>query len=154
MPTFFNPDEFEFKTDESALTPFKLQTFHPRLSKMVSSKHLVFDLRKLNPGKFSFPYHYHRNAEELILILSGAMTIRTPKSLEIAEQSQIVFFEIGEEGAHQFFNHTEDPCIYFDLRTNMGMDVAVYPDSEKTNILPFNEILRTHFIFFCHYSGE
>ena len=26
MPTFFNPDEFEYKTDESALTPFKLQT--------------------------------------------------------------------------------------------------------------------------------
>lgn len=140
MATIINSNEFEYKTDDTALTPFKLQTLYPRLSKMVGSKHLVFDLRKLDPGKFSFPFHYHRNAEELVLILSGAMTVRTSKGLEIAKQGQLVFFEIGEEGVHQFFNHTSEPCTYFDLRTLLGIDVAVYPDSGKTNILPFNEI--------------
>jgi uncharacterized cupin superfamily protein len=140
MATIINTGKFEYKTDESALIPFKLQTLHPRLSKMVGSKQLVFDLRKLDPGKFSFPYHYHRNAEELVLIISGSITVRTSKGLEIVGQGQIVFFEIGEEGVHQFFNHTNEPCVYFDLRTNPGIDVAVYPDSGKINILPFNEI--------------
>lgn len=142
MPTVINPNDFEFHSDANALPQFKIQTMNPRLSKMVESKHLVFDIRKLDPGKYSFPYHYHRNAEELVLIFSGSMTIRTQKGTVTAEQGQLVFFESGESGAHQFYNHEKSPCIYFDLRTQFGIDIAVYPDSRKLNILPFNEVFE------------
>lgn len=95
--------------DPSALEQFDLLTLSPRLTKIVNSKHFVFDLRKLDSGKYSFPYHFHRNAEELIMIISGSMTIRTPKGFEIAKEGQIVFFEMGETSAHQFYNHETIP---------------------------------------------
>jgi len=93
----------------------------------------------LNSGKYSFPYHFHRNAEELILIVSGSMTIRTPKGFVIAIKGQLVFFEMGETGTHQFYNHDTIPCIYLDIKTTVGIDVCEYPDSGKINISPSNE---------------
>jgi len=142
MPSIINPDELEYKNDPSALEQFDLLTLSPRLAKIVGSKHLVFDLRKLDSGKYSFPYHFHRNAEELIMIISGSMTIRTPQGFEIAEKGKIVFFEIGETSAHQFYNHDTIPCVYLDIRTTIGIDVCEYPDSGKINISPFCEIFE------------
>ena len=142
MPTIINPDDLEYKNDPSALEHFDLLTLSPRLTKIANSKHFVFDLRKLDSGKYSFPYHFHRNAEELIMIISGSMTIRTPKGFEIAKKGQIVFFEMGETGAHQFYNHDTVPCEYLDIRTTFGIDVSEYPDSGKINILPFGEIFE------------
>jgi uncharacterized cupin superfamily protein len=53
-----------------------------------------------------------------------------------------VFFELGETSAHQFFNHSDTPCVYLDIRTNMGFDVTEYPDSGKVNIFPFRLIFE------------
>jgi uncharacterized cupin superfamily protein len=142
MPTIINPNDLEYKIDPSALGLFDLLTLSPRLTKIANSKHFVFDLRKLDSGKYSFPYHFHRNAEELIMIISGSMTIRTPKGFEIAKKGQIVFFEIGETSAHQFYNHATVPCEYLDIRTTVGIDVCEYPDSGKINISPFGEIFE------------
>lgn len=140
MPTIIDPKELEFRNKPSDLEAFDLLTLTPRLSKLSESKQLVFDIRKLNPGKYSFPYHFHHNAEELIMIISGSMTLRDSKGIKIIEQGQLVFFEMGENGAHQFYNHGSKPCTYFDLRTNIGIDVTEYPDSGKVNILPMQQI--------------
>lgn len=139
MPTIINPDDLEFKKEKFAVEPFDLLTLSPRLFKTVGAKHFAFDLRKLEPGTYSFPYHFHRNAEELFLILSGSMTLRTPKGLEIIKTGQIVFFEIGETSAHQCFNHDTIPCVYLDLRSTVGVDITEYPDSDKIHILPYDE---------------
>lgn len=140
MATIINTPDLEFRNDPTALGQFDLLTLSPRLTQIVNSKHFVFDLRKLEAGKYSFPYHFHHNAEELVLTISGSMTIRTPNGFEIAERGQIVFFEMGESGAHQFYNHGTQPCTYLDIRSTVGMDVCEYPDSDKINISPLGEI--------------
>ena len=132
-------NKLEFKKDETALTHFDLFTLFPRLSKIVNSKHFAFDLRKLESGKFSFPYHFHRNSEEVFLVLSGSMIIRTPEGFENISQGNLAFFEIGKKGAHQFYNSGPDPCLYFDLRSTIGMDVSEFVDSGKIFISPFND---------------
>ncbi len=139
MSTIIKPDDLEFKNDSSALESFDLLTLSPRLSKIVDSKHFVFDIRKLDPGKYSFPYHFHHNAEELIMIISGSMTIRTPKGFKIAENGELVFFEIGETSTHQFYNHDKIQCVYLDIKSNAGIDICEYPDSNKINVSPFNQ---------------
>jgi hypothetical protein len=48
-------------------------------------------------------------------------------------EGDIVFFEMGEKGARQLYNHTEQPCRFLDMQTNNGIDVCEYPDSEKIN---------------------
>ena len=60
------------------------------------------------------------------------------------KKGQIIFFEIGETSAHQFFNHDTIPCIYLDLMTTVGIDVCEYPDSGKINISPFKEVYEKH----------
>ena len=137
MATIIKPAELEYGNNPSAPTQFDLQTVQPRLAKMTDAKQLTFDIRRLNPGKYSFPYHFHRNSEELMYVISGEMTVRTPEKLEVIHVGEMVFFELGETSAHQFYNHSDLPCVYLDIRTNMGFDLTEYPDSEKVNVFPF-----------------
>jgi uncharacterized cupin superfamily protein len=142
MATIFKHDEIDFKEDTNKIDLFRLCTASPRFSSVAKSKNLKFDLRLLNPGQFSFPYHFHRHAEELMMVVSGAMTVRTPDGLQQVSQGDILFFEMGETGAHQLYNHTEIPCTYLDIRTIFGADVCEYPDSGKINILPEQETFK------------
>lgn len=137
MATFIKPADFEFQSNPDAPEQFDILTLAPRLSKISGSKQLIFDIRKLNPGTYSFPYHFHHNSEELMYIISGELTVRTPEGLKVIVPGEMVFFELGETSAHQFYNHLDTPCVYLDIRTNMGMDLTEYPDSEKVNVFPF-----------------
>ncbi len=144
MPTIIKPENFEFNTDNSAMEDFGVKTLFPRLGVISESKNFVFDIRLLDPGKFSFPYHFHRNAEELIMIISGSMTLRSVDGFQILNKGELVFFEAGESSAHQFYNHSDSPCTYLDLRTTIGIDISEYPDSGKINILPSWELYEKH----------
>lgn len=141
MPKIFRQDEIEFNELQSELTQYKWYS-SPRLSEIGNSQDLFFNVRKLDSGTYSYPYHYHRNAEEVLLILSGSATLRTKKGLEIVNKGDILFFEKGESSVHQLYNHTSEPCIYFDLRTNNGFDVAEFPDTNKVIIGPDMDIFE------------
>jgi len=140
MATILKSDQREFKEDSNKIEPFRLFSDISRKQKGIAPQNLNFDLRLLNPGQFSAPYHFHRYAEELFMVITGSMTLRTPDGLEIVSSGDLVFFEMGESGAHQFFNHAEEPCTYLDVRSYLGYDVCEYPDSEKVLLAPSYEI--------------
>lgn len=141
MPRIFRQEDIEYNELQSDLKPYKWLS-SPRLSEIGNSKDLFFNMRKLDPDKYSYPYHFHRNAEEVLLILKGSATLRTSKGLETIIEGDILFFEKGDSSAHQLYNHTSEPCIYFDLRTNNGFDIAEFPDTNKIIIEPNKEILE------------
>lgn len=97
---------------------------------------LDFAVRSLDPGKFSYPYHFHSSSEELFVILSGKAMLRTPEGVSELGKGDLAFFKAGPDGAHQLYNHTEGPCVYLDLGGTAGGDVCEYPDSGKLNITP------------------
>ena len=142
MATVLKSDNREFKEDPNKIDNFRLFSDASRIKSGIKPKNLNFDLRLLNPGQFSSPYHFHRYAEELFMIVSGSMTIRTTTRLEVITIGDIVFFEMGETGAHQFYNHGTEPCIYLDVRTFIGMDICEYPDSGKILLAPSFEIFN------------
>ncbi|MEJ2183557.1 MAG: cupin domain-containing protein [Nitrospirota bacterium] len=142
MPTIFHGQDLTFKKKESRVPEFQWH-MSPRLGKLVNSKHLEFYVVSLDPGTFSFPYHFHRAAEELFLVIAGEATLRTPEGFQKVVQGDVIFFEEGPSGAHQLYNHAETPCVYLDLRTTVGIDVCEYPDSGKVNILPFLEVFES-----------
>jgi uncharacterized cupin superfamily protein len=113
------------------------------LGDLVNSKYLHLNLRTLPPDRFSYPYHSHRNAEELFVILEGEATLRTPDGYQRIGKGDIIFFEEGASGAHRLYNHSSTLCVYLDLRTEANVDVCDYPDSEKINILPALDIFET-----------
>jgi uncharacterized cupin superfamily protein len=142
MPKIFNVKNISFENTKSRLPEFLWHT-SPRLAELSNAKHLQFDIRSLDSGKFSFPYHFHRAAEELFLILSGEATLRCPEGFKKVSEGDIVFFEEGAKGAHQLYNHNDHPCVYLDIRTTIGIDVTEYPDSGKVNILPERQIFES-----------
>lgn len=139
MAVIINEKNVMFEQRQSPVTEFAWHTTS-KLAEMAGSKQLLFEIRSLDPGKYSYPYHFHRSAEEIFVILSGRATLRTPSGFQEVQEGDTVFFETGPEGAHQLFNHTGEPCRYLDIRTNLGIDICEYPDSGKINILPYEEV--------------
>lgn len=152
MSKIFNVKNISFKETKSRIPEFLWHT-SPRLAELSNAKHLQFDIRSLDSGKFSFPYHFHRAAEELFVIVSGEATLRSPEGFQKVSEGDVVFFEEGAKGAHQLYNHNDSPCIYLDVRTTIGIDVCEYPDSGKVNILPNREIFETSSSV-DYYKGE
>jgi uncharacterized cupin superfamily protein len=142
MPKVFRRQDLKVEKRKSRVSDFEWH-MSPRLGKIVNSKCLEFYIVSLDPGKFSFPYHFHRASEELFMIISGEATLRSPAGFEKVVKGDIIFFEEGPSGAHQLYNDSDNPCVYLDLRTTFGIDVCEYPDSGKINILPFLEVFES-----------
>ena len=140
MATVLKLEERDFRENQGKIDHFRLFTDMSREEKGVEPENLNFDLRRLDPGEFSSTYHFHRYAEELFMIVSGSATLRTPQGLETVGSGDIIFCEKGDAGAHQMYNHTEEACIYLDIRTFIGFDVCEYPDSDKLLLAPSFEV--------------
>jgi len=142
MAHIFNDKNVTYSLKQLPITEFAWHTSE-RLSGIAKAEHVVFDLRSLDPGKYSYPYHFHRNAEELFVVMAGKAMLRTPDGFTELGAGDVAFFELGPSGAHQLFNHTDEPFKYLDIRTNHGIDVVEYPDSGKINIMPAHEVYQT-----------
>ncbi len=137
MATILKAARREFMDDPKRQgSAFRIATDASRAAEGVVPRNLNFDMRRLGPGCYSAPYHSHRFAEELFMIVSGAATLRTPQGLEEVGSGDVIFFEMGDTGAHQLYNHTDQACVFLDIRTFMGCDVCDYPDSDKVLIAP------------------
>ena len=141
MPLIHKLSEIELKKNKSPISDFSWEASLP-LEEISKSKYLHFDIKSLFPGKFSYPYHFHRNAEELFVILEGEGTLRSPEGYQTISKGDIIFFEEGSSGTHQLYNHNDNNLVYIDLRTKANIDVCEYPDSGKINILPAMDIFK------------
>lgn len=153
MPTVFSTSMMPFEPRPAGLADFAWRT-SPRLGQLAGSKHLQIDVRSLDPDRFSFPYHFHRASEEFFLILSGEATLRSSQGFRKLGRGDLAFFEEGATGAHQLYNHGTEPCVYLDVRTTLGIDVAEYPDSGKLAILPLKGEVFDADSKVDYYAGE
>lgn len=142
MATIIRKEERDYRPNPDRIDGFRLLTDLSRQKRGVEPRYLNFDVRRLDPQQCNAPYHFHRYAEELFLILSGRATLRTPEGLETVGEGDILFFEAGAGGAHQLHNHTDAPCTYLDMRSYIGYDVCEYPDSDKIILIPGGETFR------------
>ena len=142
MAKIFRKGDCDFQPNKGKIDGFRLMTDISREKRGLNPKWLNFDIRLLNPKQYNAAYHFHRYAEEMFIIFSGKATLRTPEGLKQVETGDIIFFEAGELGAHQLYNHTDEPCTYLDLRTYIGHDICEYPDSDKIIIVPGGETFR------------
>jgi uncharacterized cupin superfamily protein len=153
MTYIVKKNEWSFEEDPGKIPGYRLFTdsFKKRLG--LVAENLNVDLRRLDPGQFSSPYHFHRNAEEAFLILSGSVILRSEEGFQKLQAGDLAFFEKGKSGAHQFYNDSDQPCIYLDIRTFIGFDVCEYPDSQKVLLAPSMEIFRKNQIY-PYFEGE
>jgi uncharacterized cupin superfamily protein len=102
-----------------------------RVSRQAGSERLGLSLWELPPGEAAYPYHYHLTEEELVLVLDGAPSLRTPAGWRELQQGEVVAFVRGEHGGHQLANRTQATVRFLSFSTSGEPDIVIYPDSGK-----------------------
>jgi uncharacterized cupin superfamily protein len=85
---------------------------------------------ELGPGN-SVVYHFHHGSEELLIVLRGRPTLRTPEGERQAAEGEVVHFPLGPDGAHGLRNDTDQPVRYVVAGIRVSPEVAEYPDLKK-----------------------
>jgi len=100
-----------------------------RLSRQAGSERLGLSLWELGPGEAAYPYHYHLAEEELLVVLEGQPSLRSPQGWRELQTGEVVPFLRGEGGAHQLVNRTASVVRFLAFSTNGEPDIVIRPDS-------------------------
>ena len=85
---------------------------------------------ELDPGDFVV-YHFHHAWEELVIVLRGRPTLRTPAGERQLDEGEVVHFPVGPDGAHGLKNESDAPVRYVMVSSQTMPEVAEYPDLGK-----------------------
>ena len=102
-----------------------------RIARQAGSERLGLSLWELPPGEAAYPYHFHYTEEELVLVLAGEPSLRTPQGWRELRDGEVVAFARGEHGGDQLVNRTEETVRFLSFSTSGEPDVVIYPDSGK-----------------------
>jgi uncharacterized cupin superfamily protein len=109
----------------------------------MGAKKLGWNVSILRPGQFSCPYHFHHSEEELFIVLEGKAMLRQADRFREVSKGDLIFFANSPEGAHQLYNHTDQPFRYFALSNcNDDLEVAEYPDSKKVIVRKIRKLFE------------
>jgi uncharacterized cupin superfamily protein len=100
---------------------------HKQLPRAAESPGLGATVGELGPGNFVV-YHFHHAWEELLVVLRGRPTLRTPAGERVLEEGESVYFPLGGDGAHGLKNETDAPVRYLMASTLSSPEVCEYPD--------------------------
>jgi uncharacterized cupin superfamily protein len=94
------------------------------------SEHMGATLYELDPGDVS-ALHFHHGSEELLIVLRGTPTLRTPGGERLLDDGACVSFAVGPVGAHGLANETNAPVRYVMVSTLSSPEVVEYPELRK-----------------------
>jgi uncharacterized cupin superfamily protein len=122
----FNEPVWEREIDEG---PFAFRA--ARLGAAAGAEQLGATVYEIPPGRRNMPYHAHHGIEELIVVLRGTPTLRSPEGERELAEGELVACPRGAAGAHQLINNTEEPVRVLVASSKAAADFVVYPDSGK-----------------------
>ncbi len=102
-----------------------------RLGRQAGAERLGLSLWEVPAGQSAFPFHFHYTEEELVVVLEGEPTLRTPDGTRTLEPGEVVSFPRGEAGGHQLINATGETVRFLSFSTSGEPDLVAYPDSGK-----------------------
>ncbi len=119
-PLYDEPREYEGFTCRRA-----------RLGRQAGAQRLGLSLWELPPGQAAYPYHVHLTEEELMVVLEGTPSMRTPAGWRDLAEGEVISFPRGDEGAHQLVNKTGATIRFLAFSTSGEPDIVLQPDSGK-----------------------
>ncbi len=102
-----------------------------KAKRLVGGGRLGLSLYEIPAGATQAPYHFHHGGEELLVVLRGRPTLRTPDGERELAEGDAVHFVKGPAGAHQLSNDAAEPVRYAIFGTLTSPEVVEYPDSGK-----------------------
>lgn len=142
MPNINDP---QFEREER---PPGFRARRARIGYELGSVLIGCSLWEVPPGEAAYPYHFHYSDEEVLIVLTGRPTLRTPDGERELEPGEAVHCPLGEAGAHQVMNRTGEPVRFLAVSSHGRPDVVVYPDAGKIGVgerLPRGGGLRAFF---------
>ena len=142
MPNIYRP------TFEDGERPEGFRSRRARIGYELGSELIGASLWELPAGEAAYPYHFHYSDEELVIVLSGRPSLRTAAGTRQLEEGEALRFPLGEAGAHQILNQTDETATFLAISSHGRPDVVVYPDSDKIGVgerLPEGGGLRAFF---------
>jgi uncharacterized cupin superfamily protein len=127
------PNVFEPRFDEPREHP-GFNVCRARVGRQAGSRHLGASVWELPAGQAAYPYHAHLGEEELIVVLAGHPSLRTPQGWRELQPGEVVAFARGEDGAHQVANRGTELVRFLALSTNGEPDIVLYPDARKVGV--------------------
>jgi uncharacterized cupin superfamily protein len=104
-----------------------------RLGEAAGAKHLGLTVYELAPGQ-GMHFHYHLQREELLVVLSGTVAVRTAAGWQDAGDGEVLAFPRGERGAHGYENRGSEPVRLLMFSEQNAPNVSVYPDTNEVGI--------------------
>jgi len=99
------------------------------------TRELAANVYELDPGTVGSPWHVHHANEELLLVLSGTLSLRGPDGSQLLPAGAVVAFPRGRTGAHSLVNRSAEPVRYLVISTTNRPDVLEYPDIGATLVV-------------------
>jgi uncharacterized cupin superfamily protein len=124
MPNVFDPE-----WTERDRPPFIGR--YARVGAQAGAERLGATVYEIAPGAVGSPFHVHHGNEELIVVLDGRPTLRTLEGERVLEPGEVVACPIGDRGAHQLRNDTDEPVRALVVSTMVYPEVAEQLDSGK-----------------------
>jgi uncharacterized cupin superfamily protein len=104
-----------------------------RLAELAGADHLGMSVYELAPEE-GMVFHYHVQREELLIVLSGTVELRTGAGRRELAEGAVVSFPRGERGAHGFENSGDGPARVLVISEQNGPNISVYPDENEIGI--------------------
>ena len=83
---------------------------------------------ELPPGAWSTNRHWHRNNDELVIVISGELVAVTDEGEEVLRAGDCIGFKAGVANAHHLQNRSSEPAVYYDVGGRDAWDVSTFPD--------------------------
>jgi uncharacterized cupin superfamily protein len=116
-------DDWEAELPE----PFRLKVF--RAGAAAGAERLGATVYEIAPGGAVSPYHVHHGIEEMLVVLSGRPTLRTPDGWRELEPGELIAFPAGDRGAHRVSNRSDAPARVLLLSDTHYPEIAEHLDN-------------------------
>jgi uncharacterized cupin superfamily protein len=105
-----------------------------RLGLQTGVERVGASLWELPPGQAAYPYHFHLTEDEIVILLEGTLSLRTPDGWRDLEQGDVVGFPVGEAGAHQLVNRGDATARFLAVSNSGAAEAVVQVDAGKIGI--------------------
>jgi uncharacterized cupin superfamily protein len=83
---------------------------------------------ELPAGGWSTNRHWHSRNDELVVVISGELTVVTDDGEEVLGPGDSIGFKAGVENAHHLQNRGSAPAVYYDIGGRDAWDRSIFPD--------------------------
>jgi len=89
---------------------------------------------EVEPGQSTWPYHFHHAADEVLIVVSGRIVLRTPQGERVVGRGEVVRFAAGPDGAHAERNDGDETARFLIFGMRPQLEVSEEPDTGTVNV--------------------